>query len=66
MLDAERLAVERGRTLLTLDTAEDDGAGGLYEGLGYQRVGVIPDYAFKLHGGMTGTIIYFKRIGAEG
>jgi ribosomal protein S18 acetylase RimI-like enzyme len=64
MVEAERVAVERGRTLLTLDTAEDDGAAGLYEGLGFERVGVIPDYALKPHGGLTGTIIYFKRIGA--
>lgn len=63
MLEAERIAVEHGRTLLTLDTAEEDGAAGLYEGLGYQRAGLIPDYAFKPHGGLTGTILYFKRIG---
>jgi ribosomal protein S18 acetylase RimI-like enzyme len=63
MLEAERIAVERGRTLLVLDTAEDGGAAGLYEGIGYQRVGVIPDYALKPHGGLTGTVVYFKRIG---
>ena len=63
MLEAERIAVEHGRTLLTLDTAEEDSAAGLYEGLGYQRAGLIPDYAFKPHGGLTGTILYFKRIG---
>jgi ribosomal protein S18 acetylase RimI-like enzyme len=66
MLEAERLAVARGRTLLTLDTAEEDGAAGLYEGLGYQYVGTIPDFALKPHGGLTGTRIYFKRIGAGG
>ena len=63
MLEAERIAIERGRTLLVLDTAADGGAAGLYEGLGYQRVGVIPGYALKPHGGLTGTIIYFKPIG---
>jgi len=63
MLEAERIAVERGRTLLVLDTAEDGGAARLYERLGYRRVGVIPDYALKPHGGLTGTIIYFKPIG---
>jgi ribosomal protein S18 acetylase RimI-like enzyme len=63
MIEAERIAVKRGRTLLTLDTAEDGGAAGLYEGLGYQRVGVIPEYALKPHGGLTGTILYFKPIG---
>jgi ribosomal protein S18 acetylase RimI-like enzyme len=64
MLEAERIAVERGRTLLVLDTASEGGAAGLYEGIGYQRVGVIPGYALKPHGGPTGTIIYFKAIGA--
>ncbi len=63
MLEAERIAVERGRTLLVLDTAEDGGAAELYERLGYRRVGVIPDYALKPHGGLTGTIIYYKSVG---
>jgi len=63
MLEAERIAVERGRTLLVLDTAADGGAAGLYEGIGYQRVGMIPGYALKPDGGLTGTIIYFKPIG---
>lgn len=62
MREAERLATERGRTLLTLDTATEGGAGGLYEGLGYQMAGIIPDYALKPHGGLVGTIVYFKRI----
>jgi ribosomal protein S18 acetylase RimI-like enzyme len=64
MIEAERTAAERGRTLLTLDTAEEDGAAGLYEKLGYQFVGTIPDYALKPHGGLTGTHLYFKRIRA--
>jgi GNAT superfamily N-acetyltransferase len=62
MIEAERLAVERGRTLLTLDTAEDEGAGPFYEKLGFTRAGVIPDYAYKPYGGLCGTIIYWKRI----
>ena len=61
---AERMAIEKGRTLLNLDTAEDEGAAGLYEKMGFRRTGVIPDYALKPHGGLTGTIIYWKRIGA--
>ncbi|HEY1293669.1 MAG TPA: GNAT family N-acetyltransferase [Chloroflexota bacterium] len=62
MVEAERIAVERGRTLLTLDTAEEEGAGPFYEKLGFTRAGVIPDYAYKPHGGLCGTIIYWKRI----
>ena len=61
---AERLAVERGRSLLVLDTAVDEGASGLYEGLGFNLTGIIPDYALKPHGGLTGTMIYWKKIAA--
>ena len=62
MREAERIARERGRTLLTLDTADEDGAGPFYEKLGYVRVGVIPGFALKPYGGLCGTIIYWKRI----
>ncbi len=61
MREAEKLAVERGRTLLVLDTAVDEGASGLYERLGFHLTGIIPDYALKPHGGLTGTMIYWKR-----
>jgi ribosomal protein S18 acetylase RimI-like enzyme len=62
MLEAERIALERGRTLLVLDTAEEDGAAPLYEGLGYQRLGVIPEYALKPQGGLIGAVFMYKRI----
>jgi ribosomal protein S18 acetylase RimI-like enzyme len=64
MLEAERIAGERGRTLLTLDTGSDDGAGVLYEKLDFVKAGVIPDYALKPFGGLQATTIYWKRIGA--
>ena len=60
---AEQLAIDRGRTLLNLDTAAEEGAAGFYESLGFQKAGTIPDYALKPHGGLTATIIYWKRIG---
>jgi ribosomal protein S18 acetylase RimI-like enzyme len=60
---AERIAIDSGRTLLNLDTATEDGAAGLYEKLGFHRAGEIPHYALKPHGGLTGTIIYWKWIG---
>jgi len=65
MRAAERLAVERSRTLLVLDTAVEGGASALYEGLGFTLAGVIPDYALKPHGGLSGTMIYWKRLGGE-
>jgi ribosomal protein S18 acetylase RimI-like enzyme len=64
MRAAEKMAIERGRTLLVLDTAVDEGASGLYEGLGFNLTGIIPDYALRPHGGLTGTMIYWKRIAA--
>ena len=55
MAQAEALAVERGRTLLVLDTATEDGASRLYERVGFTFAGEIPDFALKPHGGLTGT-----------
>ncbi len=63
MREAERLALERNRTLLVLDTASDGGASGLYERLGFTLVGEIPDFALKPRGGLTGTKFYYKRVG---
>ena len=60
--EAERLAIAHDRWLLVLDTAEDEGAAGLYERVGFKLTGIIPDYAFKPHGGLTGTLIYWKRL----
>ncbi len=65
MRTAEQIAVARGRTLLTLDTAAEEGASGLYEKLGFTLAGIIPDYALKPHGWLTGTMVYWKRIGGE-
>ncbi|HMM92052.1 GNAT family N-acetyltransferase [Bradyrhizobium sp.] len=60
--EAERLAVAHQRWLLVLDTAEEEGAAGLYERVGFKLTGLIPDYALKPHGGLTGTLIYWKRL----
>src|SRR5262249_14598082 len=62
MLAVEQLAVEHGRTLLNLDTAADHGAAPLYDALGWTRVGEIPGYAYKPHGGLTATILYYKQL----
>jgi ribosomal protein S18 acetylase RimI-like enzyme len=63
MQAAEAAAITQGRTLLVLDTATIGGAAGLYEKLGYAFTGEIPDYALLPHGGLTGTLLYWKRIG---
>jgi ribosomal protein S18 acetylase RimI-like enzyme len=62
MIEAERVAALHDRTLVVLDTAEDGGAAPLYDALGYERVGVIPDYALKPQGGLTGSIFMYKRV----
>jgi len=59
---AEAAAMEKGRRLLVLDTAKDDGAAGLYARQGFTLAGEIPDYALKPHGGLTPTLIYWKRL----
>jgi ribosomal protein S18 acetylase RimI-like enzyme len=62
MREAEKLAIARDRSLLVLDTAVDEGASPLYERLGFSLTGIIPDYALKPHGGLTGTMIYWKKV----
>ena len=59
---AEAEAAARGKTLLVLDTAADEGAGPFYEKLGYSLSGEIPEFALKPHGGLTGTLLYWKRL----
>lgn len=56
---AEQGALRAGKTLLVLDTASDD-AERLYARHGWQRCGVIPDYALWPDGGLCATTIYFK------
>ena len=58
---AETEAKARGRTLLVLDTAGDE-AERLYVRGGWQRVGVIPDYAMLPQGGFCDTTFFWKRI----
>jgi GNAT superfamily N-acetyltransferase len=61
MVRAEQEAKARGRTLLVLDTAGDE-AERLYVRRGWQRVGVIPDYAMWPGGGFCDTTFFWKRI----
>ena len=61
MARAEREAKARGRSLLVLDTASGD-AERLYQRGGWQRVGVVPDYAMWPAGGFCDTTFFWKRI----
>jgi GNAT superfamily N-acetyltransferase len=61
MRAVEEVASEAGKTVLVLDTA-DPGAERLYLRLGWQRVGVVPDFAMLPDGGMCDTTILWKRV----
>jgi GNAT superfamily N-acetyltransferase len=61
MARAEAEAKARGRTLLVLDTASGE-AERLYERGGWQRVGVVPDYAMWPGGGFCDTTFFWKRL----
>jgi GNAT superfamily N-acetyltransferase len=63
MRAAEATALEAGKTLLVLDTASAD-AERLYARMGWQRVGVIPDYALWPDGGFVDTTIFYKNLTA--
>jgi GNAT superfamily N-acetyltransferase len=62
MARAEQEAEGEGKTLLVLDTVTGDDAERLYEGLGYQRVGVIPGYALYPDGRLCSTTIFYKQL----
>jgi GNAT superfamily N-acetyltransferase len=57
-VDAE--ARRRGLRVLVLDTATGSPAEALYQGTGWQKVGVVPDYAMWPDGGFCGTTFYWK------
>lgn len=57
----EDAAREQGRRVLVLDTASET-AERLYERLGWQRVGVVPDYALLPDGVLCATTFYHKPI----
>ena len=60
MQAAEVAARECGKTLLVLDAVTDGDAARLYERLGWQRVGVIPNYALFPGGGYCATTYSFR------
>ncbi|WP_077962760.1 GNAT family N-acetyltransferase [Ensifer adhaerens] len=65
LMDAvEREAATRGKTLLVLDTATGSDAEAIYPRMGWERVGVIPDYAMWPEGGLCATTFFYKRIAA--
>jgi GNAT superfamily N-acetyltransferase len=59
---AEAEARAEGKTLLVLDTVTGDDAERLYERLGWNRVGVIPDYALYPDGRPCDTTVFWKSV----
>lgn len=63
MAELERVAGERGRSLLTLDTRTGDRAEPLYTSMGYTTVGVIPGFCRDpFVDRLDGTTIMYKAI----
>jgi len=62
---AERAALRAGKTLLVLDTVTGSAGERLYARHGWQRCGVIPDYALWPDGTPGATTIFFKFLRPE-
>ena len=59
---ADEAARAAGKTLLVLDTVTGGDAERLYPRLGWQRCGVIPDYALWPRGGFCSTTVFYKHL----
>lgn len=62
MLAAEAEAQRLGRRLILLDTNTGSAAQRMYEGLGWQVCGVMPDYAEQADGSLGATTWMYKRL----
>jgi acetyltransferase len=58
----EEAAIAAKRTLLVLDTLHGEASELLYQGMGYQFVGIIPQYA-RTPKGLEATALYYKVLG---
>jgi GNAT superfamily N-acetyltransferase len=64
MRAAEEAARAAGKAVLVLDTVTGGDAERLYARLGWERVGVIPNYALWPQGGYCDTTVFYKQIAA--
>jgi len=62
MAAVETAARDAGKTVLVLDTVTGGDAERLYERAGWQRVGVVPNYALMPDGALCGTTIFHKQL----
>jgi GNAT superfamily N-acetyltransferase len=58
----EEEARAAGKSLLVLDTVTGSDAERLYSRLGWQRCGVIPDYALWPQGGLCSTTVFYRQL----
>ena len=65
VLALEQAAQAHGRRLITLDASLVDGATAFYRRLGYHSAGDIPEYAYKPHGELAGTRLFWKLLDAR-
>ncbi|WP_439889857.1 GNAT family N-acetyltransferase [Ralstonia sp. 25C] len=64
MAAVEEVARAERKTVLVLDTVTGGDAERLYTRAGWQRVGVVPDYALMPDGAFCGTTFYCKQLDA--
>ncbi len=62
MTAIEEALREAGRWLIVLDTRDGDPSNALYQALGYELAGRIPDYARSADGSFAATCLYYKRL----
>jgi GNAT superfamily N-acetyltransferase len=62
---AEAAALSAGRTLLVLDSVTGSDGNRLYARMGWQRVGVIPNYALWPNGSPCDTTYFYKALQAS-
>ena len=62
LAEAENWALERGKTLLTLDTVSGSDADRLYSRLGWKRVGEVPNFALWPDGRACAATIFYKEL----
>jgi hypothetical protein len=58
----EKEAARHGKHLLVLDTATGSDAEAIYPRFGWERAGVIPEYAMWPDGGYCSTTLFYKRL----
>jgi GNAT superfamily N-acetyltransferase len=62
MAALDETARAQGKTVLVLDTVTGGDAERLYERAGWQRVGVVPNYALLPGGGFCATSFFYKQL----